>query len=214
MLLQKVASADEPTNASPQAPKPLKHWTAEEVQNSFRKGRFRLYAEHFRNLTGGDLANHAKEDFRVRCPEMGDIIYNNLQAVQAFYNTLTPKRLRKKKKQKKKKVVEAILSQKEHDPAFPDPSDVKWDYFCDIKALGCKIGEIIKLPDLSSSQRLFPKDLVPQTLGGIILTPKRYKLLKEFADTVHLGEQGVANATTQAGMILSGPNSVGMGFPL
>ncbi|KAL6059599.1 hypothetical protein QOT17_014045 [Balamuthia mandrillaris] len=64
---------------------------------------------------------------------------------------------------------------KEHDPALPDPSDSKWDHFRDIKALEHKIGETIKLPDLSSSDKLLPKELQPHKLQSIILTPQRYK---------------------------------------
>ncbi|KAL6049233.1 hypothetical protein QOT17_007661 [Balamuthia mandrillaris] len=172
------------------APKPLRDWTVEEVQNWFREGRFCLYAKHFHNLTGGDLANFAKEDYRALCPEMGFSIYYDLQAVQASY-------------------VKAILPQKEHDPALPDPSDSRWDYLHNIKALERKIGETIELPDLSGSAKLLPKELQPHKLQSFILTPQRYALLKEFADVVHLGQKDVVNTDVQAGMILSGPNGVG-----
>ena len=71
------------------------------------------------------------------------------------------------------------------------------------------IGQVIKLPDLRGMTATLPKELQPEKLEKILLTPQCFQLLEEFAQAVNLGQANVSNADPQSGMILSGPNGVG-----
>jgi len=61
--------------------KPVEEWTEDEVEKWFLEGRFAEFAPKFKGLSGKSLAGLQKEDFLRRCPEMGDVIYNAVQAL-------------------------------------------------------------------------------------------------------------------------------------
>ena len=59
----------------------LVEWTSEEVQKWFSVSNYSKHTQKFDGLNGKDLACLTEVQFKVRCPEMGDVIYN---AVQEF----------------------------------------------------------------------------------------------------------------------------------
>ena len=54
-------------------------WTKEEVQQWFLSSTYSDYAPKFLSLNGKDIPGLTEAQFKSRCPEMGDVIYNAIQ---------------------------------------------------------------------------------------------------------------------------------------
>ena len=68
--------------------KPLVEWTEEEVQEWISNSKkFKKFASRFSFLTGEDLAGLSEANFLRRCPEMGDVMYNEVQKLQQKLGT-------------------------------------------------------------------------------------------------------------------------------
>jgi len=76
-------SISESKTESANIEKPLNKWTADEVQQWFQKNDFSEYYPRFKGLSGKLLSELQKDDFRFRCPEVGDALYNIIQKLKA-----------------------------------------------------------------------------------------------------------------------------------
>ena len=61
---------------------PLVNWSKQEVEKWFLDTKYKDFALNFRFLNGKELSELTEAQFKSRCPEMGDAIYNTIQKLK------------------------------------------------------------------------------------------------------------------------------------
>ena len=84
LFVSNVQLVPHPTQNQPSnpVPKPLSAWTNKDVQEWFLSSKYKNYAPKFLGLDGEELAGMKEEQFKSRCPDKGDVIYNKMQELK------------------------------------------------------------------------------------------------------------------------------------